>query len=156
VAPVTSVRVRVSACLWEEDRILLVEHHKAGRSYRLLPGGGVEVGETLADAVGREVLEETGYRAEVGRLVIVCEAIEPQGRHLLELVFAARCAGGSLAVGADGRLVDAAWHPVDSLTGLDIRPDIGTDVLDCWREGFAGPVRVLGNVWRTAPADDQP
>ncbi|TMC49777.1 MAG: NUDIX domain-containing protein [Chloroflexi bacterium] len=154
MAPVTSIRVRVSACLWEEDRILLVEHHKAGRNYWLLPGGGVEVGETLAEAVRREVQEETGYQAEVGRLVIVCEAIEPQGRHLLELVFAARGAGGSLAVGGDARLVDAAWHPVDSLPGLDTRPDIGREVLECWREGFAGPVRVLGNVWRTAPAND--
>lgn len=142
------VRVRVAVCIQDGDRILLVQHLKNGRRYWLLPGGGVEVGETLADTAVRELREETGYDVEVGRLLLVCEALEPNGRHLLNLVFAGRIRGGSLRAGLDGRLVDAAWEPVEDLATLEMYPPIGAEVLRCCRDGLTGEVRVLGNVWR--------
>ncbi|TMD01986.1 MAG: LysM peptidoglycan-binding domain-containing protein [Chloroflexi bacterium] len=84
----------------------------------------------------------------VGRLLLVCESLEPRGRHLVNLVFAGEIRGGSLRAGLDGRLVDAAWEPVDGLATLEMYPPIGAEVLRCCREGLAGEVRVLGNVWR--------
>ena len=142
------VRVRVAVCILDGDRILLVQHLKNGRRYWLLPGGGVEVGETLAETALRELHEETGYDIEVGRLLLVCESLEPKGRHLVNLVFAGEIRGGSLRAGLDGRLVDAGWQPVDELATLEMYPAIGAEVLRCCREGLAGEVRVLGNVWR--------
>jgi len=143
------VRVRVAVCLREGDRILLAEHVKNGRRHWLLPGGGVEVGETMVGAAVREMLEETGLVVTVGRLVLVCEAIEPAGRHLLNLVFAGTTPpGGTLRVGRDGVLDDVAWHDRDELATIDLHPPIGEAVLACWAEEFEGPVRVLGNVWR--------
>lgn len=143
--------MRVAACLCEGDRILLVEHLKHGHRHWLLPGGGVEAGETMVEAVHRELLEETGLEVTVGRLLLVCEAIEPQGRHLINFVFAASAPpGGQLRVGRDGVLEDAAWHRRDDLSTMEIHPPIGAEVLGCWLEGFDGPVRVLGNVWRPA------
>jgi ADP-ribose pyrophosphatase YjhB (NUDIX family) len=142
------VRVRVAVCILDGDRILLVQHLKNGRRYWLLPGGGVEVGETLAETAVRELREETGYDVEVGRLLLVCESLEPRGRHLVNLVFAGEIRGGSLRPGLDGRLVDASWEPVDGLGGLEMYPPIGAEVLRSCREGLGGEVRLLGNVWR--------
>ena len=148
---VPEIRIRVAVCLLDGDRVLLVEHEKNGRRYWLLPGGGVEMGETLVAAASREVLEETGFDVEVGRLLIVCESIEPLGRrrtrHLVNLVFAGRILGGALRPGLDGRLVDAGWEPVSRLAVLPMYPPIGGAVADCCAERLEGPVRNLGNVW---------
>ena len=129
--------------------MLLVQHEKAGRRYWLLPGGGLERGETVARCAEREVEEETGYRVTPGRLVLVCEAIEPAGRHILNLVYAGRITGGTLAVGEDdSALRDAAWHGRDAVASLTMYPAIAGELLECWDQGFTGPVRELGNLWK--------
>jgi ADP-ribose pyrophosphatase YjhB (NUDIX family) len=144
-----AVRVRVAVCLCQGDRILLAEHVKDGHRHWLLPGGGVETGETLVEAARRELLEETALTVVVGRLIVVCEAIEPGRRHLLNLVFAGSAPEGSEPrPGRDGVLQDVGWHDRDELATIEMHPPIGLEILACWDEGFAGPVRVLGNVWR--------
>jgi 8-oxo-dGTP diphosphatase len=143
------VRIRVAACLRREDDILLVQHEKRGAWYWLLPGGGVDYGETLLVATRREAREETGYEIDVGRLIIVCEAIEPAGRHIVNLVFAGEITGGTLAVGQDDKsLRDAVWQPRGALTEVTMFPPIGQVIEECWQEEFRGDVKVLGNVWR--------
>jgi ADP-ribose pyrophosphatase YjhB (NUDIX family) len=158
-------RVRVAVCLTAAERLLLVAHRKGTHQYWLLPGGGVEMGETLVEATRREVREETGVEAEIGRLLIVCDAIEPGGRHLVNLVFAAAAvvpppgsAGFATAVDAgakpalDPAIEEVRWVSRDELLGLELHPPIARAVAAAWAGGFAGEVQVLGNVWAADPS----
>jgi ADP-ribose pyrophosphatase YjhB (NUDIX family) len=143
------IRIRVAACLTDEDRILVVTHEKRGRRYQLLPGGGVVEGETLEAAVRREVAEETGLDVQVGALILVCESIDPIGeRHILNLVFRGTVEGGELKAGLDGTLCDAGWIKREALSSVDFYPDIAVELLKAWGQGFTGPVPSLGNVWK--------
>ncbi len=79
-----------------------------------LPGGFVEYGERLEDCVVREVLEETGLRTKVVRLVGVYSAPgrDPRG-HFVTAVYELRPTGGHLKAGDDAS--SAEWVPLDGL-----------------------------------------
>jgi mutator protein MutT len=63
------MRVRAVAILIEDDKLAVIERHRAGRHYYTFPGGGVDAGETVEQAVVREVEEELGLRVAVERKV---------------------------------------------------------------------------------------
>jgi len=148
-------RLRVAACLIAGDRLLLVAHRKTGTRHWLLPGGGVESGETLVDACRREMLEETGVDAEIGNLLVVCETIAPEGRHLVNLVYAAHPRGPDRPAGSpsprahpgDPAIQETRWVTRAELLALSLRPPIGAAIAAAWDAQFHSDVQVLGNLW---------
>jgi ADP-ribose pyrophosphatase YjhB (NUDIX family) len=95
------MRVRVTGVVIEDGRILLLNQDTGtGRSWSL-PGGKQEAGETLAQALVREMKEETGLDVEPGRLLYVCDHVPAEVVHI---TFEARRSGGTLGdieAGAD-------------------------------------------------------
>lgn len=63
----TSLGLSVSALVWRDDEFLLMRRSDNG--HWGLPGGFVEIGESVAQALLREVVEETGWSVEIGRLI---------------------------------------------------------------------------------------
>ena len=88
----TQFRIAVSALIFEEGNVLLALRRDI--NWWNLPGGGMEVGETVEEAVCREVLEETGLHVEVEFLVGVYS--KPQKQEVV-LTFQCRVLAGTLA-----------------------------------------------------------
>ena len=113
----------VSAAIFRAGRVLIVRRGTPPlQGIYTLPGGGVELGETLERAVIREVCEETGLAIEplslVGyRQVIARDADGKIERHFVILPFAARYLGGEISLNAE--LAEARWLLPAELSGLE-------------------------------------
>ena len=114
----------VGAIVLDGPLVLLVERGKPPlEGLWSLPGGLVETGERLEDAVAREVLEETGLRVTVQSLATVFERIMPDesGRpeyHYVLVDFYCTVFGGYLRAGDDSRRAD--WFDLGALASLPI------------------------------------
>lgn len=95
----------------DRDRILLQNRVKADWRGYALPGGHVEPGESIVDAVIREMEEETGLRVEAPRLCGLKQFPIPQGRYLVFLFTADRFSG-SLRASREGQV---EWVPRQEL-----------------------------------------
>jgi 8-oxo-dGTP diphosphatase len=151
------MRIRVAAVVLIDSEMVLVRHRKDGRAYHLLPGGGVEAGESLEDALVREVREETGLAITVERPVFLNETLDPRGgRHLLNVTFLAAIVGGGITRRpADPRVEAVDLVRPDTLSTLDLRPPMAAQLEQAVRDGFAEGTRYLGTLWTDGPTDDR-
>jgi len=144
-------RIRVSALLRRGDRILLCRHEKAGRHHWLLPGGGVNGGETLVRALQRELTEEVGIEEDLpleGPIAVV-ESISPTGtagKHVVHIIFAGHLGDRSLeaVTSKDAAVRGHRLFGVDELVEISLHPPIQR-FLARWQPG--DPVVYLGAMW---------
>lgn len=112
----------VSAAIFREGKVLAVRRaRKPALNLYTLPGGAVETGETLFEAVMREVREETQLTIEPAQLaghreMIVRDAQGGVERHFVILSFAARWLAGEVVLNEE--LDDAKWLAPAELSGL--------------------------------------
>jgi ADP-ribose pyrophosphatase YjhB (NUDIX family) len=144
-------RIRVSAVLRREDRILLIRQEKPGREYWLVPGGGVKAGETLLQAVQRELSEECGIDEDLpleGPIAVV-ESISPDrapAKHVVHIIFAGHLGDRSLeaVTSRDAAIRGHRLFGTEELQGLPLHPPIQR-FLARWQPG--DPVVYLGAMW---------
>ena len=84
------IAIRVAVLLIKDNKLLLVKHQKDNKKYYVLPGGHLEVGESIQSCAKREVLEETGIVVNSVRHVAFTNDIFEKGRlHYVTLFVAA-------------------------------------------------------------------
>ena len=146
-------RIRVSAVLRWRDQILLCRHEKVGKGeYWLLPGGGVNAGESLVAALHRELSEEVGIddRLPVEGPVAIVDSISPAraltGKHVVHIVFAGDLSGRSLetVTSQDAAVRGHRLFDRTELEEIVIHPPIQR-FLGRWQPG--DPAVYLGSLW---------
>ena len=84
----------------KENRILMVKQHHDEKDIWMVPGGGIEEGESSMAAAVREMKEETGLDVEIDRLIWHTEEVSARGQRFVNF-FMGRIKGGELTLGAD-------------------------------------------------------
>ena len=117
------ITVAVGAVAVVDDAILLIERGtEPSAGCWSIPGGRVEPGETLAEAVVREVAEETGLNAVAGSLIAIAERISSAhhlliANHFVEII-------GSTNPTAGDDAADVAWVPLEHLEQVELVPGL--------------------------------
>ncbi|UOQ57046.1 NUDIX hydrolase [Leucobacter allii] len=121
------LRVAAYAVVERRGKILLTHWRRGHLHGWTLPGGGLESGEDPRDAVVREVMEETGLEARIGKLlgvdsrVMVREEV-PEGSdpelHTIRIVYRASVKDGPLVNEVDGSSDEARWVPIREIKAL--------------------------------------
>lgn len=109
----------VGAVATDADRLLMIRRgHAPSVGSWTLPGGRVEGGETMAEAVVRELREETGLDGVCGDLVGWVERFD-EDYHFVVFDFRVTVVGAGLPSGGDDA-AEAAWVPLDKVTELPL------------------------------------
>ncbi len=136
--------VRAAAFIERDGSVLLVRQSKGPATYWLLPGGRVDLGESLAGTVIRELQEELGVHVSLRTPPLgLIESIPPtpgSGKHGIMIIFAADLAPGEEPRPADPAVQECRWATAGELPELKLHPPI-QDILAGWLRDPRGPAR---------------
>ncbi len=117
------MRIRAGIVLIKENKVALIERHRAGLDYFVFPGGGVDEGESPEQAAIRETMEELGIEVAIQRKVAEVEL----GQKSRQIYFLVEQTGGEFGTGAGEEFTDSnrdhpqkgiyipIWMPIDEL-----------------------------------------
>jgi len=150
------IRNSAKAIIIEDGRILLTRNDNSQGAFYLLPGGGQRHGESLAEAVARECIEEVGVRVSVGDLLLVRDYISNNHQfaqqdddiHQVEFMFRCRVIEGDIHVGdiPDDWQTGVEWVEVSRLDDVVLYPAAIVGSLQRIARGETPQVCYLGDV----------
>lgn len=116
----------------DDDKILMVQRGEdPGKGLWGLPGGFVEMGETVAEALTREVLEETGYTVELGPLTGVWSFFnDVKNIAGIVVIYETRVTGGTLQIASDSTA--AEWVAYKDAQVFPLAFETHRDALQLW------------------------
>jgi 8-oxo-dGTP diphosphatase len=144
--------VRAGALIIARDGLLLVRQRRLHHEYWLLPGGGVCFGETVAEALVRELREELCLEIEPGRPLAVAEAISDDmaryPKHVVHVIVQATLvdAAAVARLGGDAAVLEARFFSREAVRALTVRPPIAPFLDTCF-DALPTAMEYLGVVW---------
>jgi len=136
------MNVKVRAVVIYDGKLVVSRERRQGVEHLLLPGGRVQTGESIHQALVREIAEETGLDVIPERLLYVAEVVGSYGVHDVNLVWLAEPRDAELAIDPDSLVA------LDSSEARSIMPPIIDQIAADVASGWANEPRWLGNVRR--------
>jgi 8-oxo-dGTP diphosphatase len=148
------MRIRGGIVLIQDNKVALIERHRAGLNYFVFPGGGVDEGESPEQAAVREALEELGMEVVIKQKVAEIQF----GQKSRQIYFLVEQTGGEFGTGVGEEYTDAdphspeegiyipIWMPIEQLSLYEnVYPvDVARLVLKSIKEGWpAIPVQTV-------------
>lgn len=120
-------KLGVSASIWRNGKVLLVQRAKPPKGIWAFPGGHLEAGEKLEDAAARELREETGMTADFRGLLGLYDVIRRDENGLLTVHYVIASYLGIAGPEEPAAASDAAavtWADPDDLAGFTLAPNM--------------------------------
>lgn len=140
------MRIRAGIVLIEDNKVALIERHRAGLHYFVFPGGGVDEGESPEQAAVREAMEELGIEVSIKQKVAEIQL----GQKSRQIYFLVEQIGGEFGTGTGEEFTNSkednpqkgiyipVWMSVDELPQyVNVRPaDLARLVVKSMKEGW--------------------
>lgn len=123
------MRTRATGVVIKDNKVLLIKRFNNGKQYYVFPGGGVEEGETVEEALIRELKEETSLNIKVSRKLWTFDT-EWLGQTIKHVNFLVNNFSGSLGLGGPEKeknseinSFELVWVPFTDVGGLALYPE---------------------------------
>ncbi len=124
------MKLRPAAFIIENDKILLMNYEYGGQLVYNLPGGNLDAGETLAEALKRELEEELGVNIIVGHLILVGEMSSfSNNEAVLHCIFKCEIIKNRPVINPnETSAIGISWRPINDISALNLYPNIGKEL----------------------------
>lgn len=126
------INIRPAILIIENQQILTMQYNYGGQEVYNLPGGNLELGEHLSDALAREMQEELGIGVSVGEMILVGEVyFEERKKHTLHLLFEGKITEGSPTLNPkETSAIAIKWLTISDLTTINLYPNLSKQIQD--------------------------
>lgn len=124
------INIRPAILIIENQQVLTMQYNYSGQEVYNLPGGNLELGEHLNDALAREMQEELGIEVSVGEMVLVGEVyFSARKKHTLHLLFEGKItAGVPILNPKETSALAIKWLAINDLENVNLYPNLSKSI----------------------------
>jgi 8-oxo-dGTP diphosphatase len=129
------MKTRPSAIIIADNKLLTLKYNYNGNTLYAIPGGNLEFGEKLEEALARELEEEIGLKIEVQNLIFIAE-VRLQKKDTLHCIFKSIIVSGTPNLNPkETTALEICWLPLSTLEDYNLYPNIKTEIKEHFLEG---------------------